>query len=38
VCFGGGNGREVEIAAGDVVILPTRTGHQCLWRRTPSFS
>src|SRR5579863_3001508 len=30
VRFGGGHGREIEIAPGDVVILPAGTGHQCL--------
>jgi len=30
VRFGGEYGREIEIAFGDVVILPAGTGHQCL--------
>ena len=30
VRFGGENGEEIEIAPGDVVILPAGTGHQCL--------
>lgn len=30
VRFGGDSGREIDIAPGDVVILPAGTGHQCL--------
>jgi uncharacterized protein YjlB len=31
VRFGGEAGAEIDIAPGDVVILPAGTGHQCLW-------
>ncbi|MGY3530108.1 hypothetical protein [Bradyrhizobium sp. USDA 4452] len=30
VQFGGARGRALEIAAGDIAILPAGTGHQCL--------
>ncbi len=31
VRFGGEAGKVLELAAGDVAILPAGTGHQCLW-------
>jgi uncharacterized protein YjlB len=31
VRFGGRNGRTLKLKAGDAVILPAGTGHQCLW-------
>src|SRR5271170_3176894 len=30
VRFGGDSGKEFEISAGDIVVLPAGTGHQCL--------
>jgi uncharacterized protein YjlB len=37
VRFGGDSGKEFEIDAGDIAVLPAGTGHQCL-RATGNFS
>jgi uncharacterized protein YjlB len=31
VQFGGKQGRKITIKRGDVLILPSGTGHECLW-------
>ncbi|HKA78401.1 MAG TPA: cupin domain-containing protein [Xanthobacteraceae bacterium] len=31
VRFGGNAGEELDLIAGDAVVLPAGTGHQCLW-------
>ena len=36
VRFGGDSGKEIEIAPGDVAILPAGTGHQCMFA-SPDF-
>ena len=31
VRFGGAQGRDLDVVAGDILVLPAGTGHQCLW-------
>jgi uncharacterized protein YjlB len=31
VRFGGARGEDIDLTAGDIVVLPAGTGHQCLW-------
>lgn len=31
VRFGGDKGEELDLAPGDIVVLPAGTGHQCIW-------